>query len=94
MPEVVRMSSQVYLQENDGVHKFVAERVRRQAGGWFTLKQAKDEFKGSDHFNGKLKTLKTDLEKVLGTKCYDVKRVGSNGERESSVFGFELVVMR
>ena len=89
MPEVVRASSQVYLQENDAVHKFVAERVRRQAGAWFTLKQAKDEFKGSEHFNGKLKTLKTDLEKALGTKCYEQKRI--DGPKEINVFeGFEI----
>ena len=89
MPEVVQASSQVYLQENDAVHKFVKERVQLHAGCWFTLKQAREEFKASEHFNGKLKTLRTDLEKTLGTVCLDQKRV--DGCKEVNVFiGFKI----
>ena len=72
--------------------EFARAHIARREGAWFTLKQAKDVFRGSEHFDGKLKTLKTDLEKALGTVCYEMKRVGSDGARESSVFdGFELV---
>ena len=73
------------------MHKFVAERVCKVQGSLLTLQQAKDDFKGSEHFNGKLKTLKTDLEKALGTVCLDHKR-GPNGTRLRYVFeGFALV---
>lgn len=42
---------------------------------YFTLKQAKELFMRQDYFNGRIATLKTDLEKLLKTICYQQKRI-------------------
>ena len=73
------------------VELFVGECIRRQDGGLITLQQAKNAYKMSSHFDGRLKSLKADLEKALRTVCLDHKR-GPNGSRLRYVFeGFALV---
>ena len=73
------------------VDMFVSEGIRRQVGGLITLQQAKDAYKMSNHFDGKLKGLKAVLEMALHTVCLNHKR-GPNGVRMRYVFeGFALV---
>ena len=79
MPEVVKRNSLMYLEENDGVFKFVQEFIVKDKDRSFTLKQAKDAFKNSEHFNNKIQTLKNDLQKLLKTVCEDSKRVRLKG---------------
>jgi P4 family phage/plasmid primase-like protien len=89
MPEVVRVNSRQYLEENDAVWKFVQECVEAADGAHFTLEEAKGMFKTREYYNRKPKTLKTDLEKTLRTACYAQKWVG--GRNASSVFcGYRL----
>lgn len=90
MPEIVKKNSQMYLEENDGVFKFAQDYIIKDKDHYFTLKQVKDAFKNSDHFNNKIQTLKNDLQKLLKTVCEDSKRV--NGKVERFVFpGYRLV---
>ena len=58
------------------VERFAAEGIRRQEGGMFTLKQAKEAFKASKHFDGAVRQLKTELERALGAVCIKQKWLG------------------
>lgn len=74
MPGVVRENSVAYLEENDGVLKFVRENVVEDRHGWFTLKDAKDLYRGSEYFDPRVR-LKTALEKTLRTSCVEQKKI-------------------
>ena len=90
MPEVIRKNSQMYLEENDGVFKFVQEQIQPDRNGYFTLKEVKDRFKNSEYFNNKIQTLKNDLQKVLKVKCDDQRMI--KGKKEKNVFwGYRLI---
>lgn len=97
MPESIRKESECYLKENDGVRQFAEQCIEacptpnvESSEYYFTLKRAKEMFRRHESFNGRIQTLKTDLEKVLNTKCHAQKRFGS--KNESSVFvGYKLV---
>jgi phage/plasmid-associated DNA primase len=89
MPEVIRHNSMMYLEENDNVFKFVNDYIVKDRDGYFTLKRAKDAFKGSEYYNGKIQTLKNDLQKLLKVVCIEQSRV--NGKKEKLVFlGYRL----
>ncbi len=89
MPAVVRDASSAYLEENDGVRMFAAQCIVPDANSYFTLADAQELFKRSPFYSNKPKTLKTDLQRVLGAACIGQKRV--QGVRERSVFeGFWL----
>jgi phage/plasmid-associated DNA primase len=90
MPPVIQSNSRMYLEENDAVYNFTQECVVVQPGAFFTLKQAKDAFRSSDHFHGKISNLKNDLQKALNTACHEQRMI--NGKREKNVFwGVELI---
>ena len=76
MPMVVRENSVAYLEENDGILKFVREYIEVDRHRWFTLKDAKDVYKGSEHYDAKTR-LKTALEKTLRVQCMEEKRIQS-----------------
>jgi hypothetical protein len=84
MPPVVQQMSAVYIEENDNVFKFVTEFVFRDDGAFFTLKSAKEVYRGSEHYAGKIATLKNDLQKLLKVKCEDQRWLG--GKLEKNVF--------
>lgn len=89
-PKVILDNSLMYLQENDKVYNFIKEFIRKDNDGYFTLKEAKELFKHSEHNNGKICTLKNDLQKALKTVCCDQKKI--NGRKERNVFvGYVLV---
>lgn len=93
MPEAIRKTCECYLKENDGVAQFVEEFIVNsdEKDAHFTLKQAKEVFQRQEYFNGRVGTLKTDLEKLLHTVCIEQKRV--NQVREKNVFiGYRLVI--
>lgn len=93
MPEVIRLNSQIYLEENDGVFKFVQEHIQPDRNGYFTLKEVKDRFKNSEYFNNKIQTLKNDLQKVLKVRCEEQRKI--NGKNEKNVFlGYRLMSMK
>ncbi len=75
----------------DAVGRFAAESVRRLQGGAFTLKQAKEAFKASKHFDGNVIQLKTGLESALGTACLAQKWLG--GMRTQAVDVFDGYVL-
>lgn len=84
MPQCIANNSKDYIEENDNVFKFVNEHIVKDKDGHFTLKQAKEAFKASEFFNGKLQTLKNDLIKCLRTPCIEQKKI--NGKKEVYVF--------
>ena len=91
MPDIVKRNSVMYLEENDNVFKFVSEYIKRDPSSYFTLKQAKEAFKSSDYFNGKLQTLKNDLQKLLKVVCEDQCKI--NGVNVKNVFsGYKLSI--
>jgi phage/plasmid-associated DNA primase len=88
-PQVIRNNSNVYLQDNDKVFNFIQDFIRKEKNGFFTLKDAKDVFKNSGYFNGKISTLKDDIQKALNTVC--VEQVKLHGTNTRNVFlGFSL----
>jgi phage/plasmid-associated DNA primase len=90
MPAVVQRNSTMYIEENDAVFKFASECIEKSKDAYFTLKEAKDAFKSSEHYNGKAQTLKNDLQKLLKTPCEDQKKIG--GKKYNYVFwGYKLV---
>lgn len=90
MPDVIRESSRQYLEDNNSVLGFVREFIKRDPDGFFLLKDAKEVFRHSQHFNGKIGNLKSELQKVLKVMCFEQKRIG---ERVfTSVFmGYKIV---
>lgn len=90
MPDIVKHNSLMYLEENDNVFKFVSEHIVKDKHCFFTLKQAKEAFKNSEYYNGKIQTLKNDLQKLLKVVCEESKRM--NGKVERYVFcGYSLL---
>lgn len=83
-PISVRESSRMFIEDNDAVSNFVKECMAHETGAWFTLAQAKESFKLSEHYNNKLRTLKTDLQKALGVQCLEQKWL--NGGSSKRVF--------
>ena len=91
MPDAIRKESESYLKENDSVAKFVEDFVVADADGYFTLKDAKTLFKQQEYYNGRIKMLKTDLEKALRAPCHEQKRVRGVSSPCKNVFiGFSL----
>lgn len=83
-PKVIQDNSLMYLQENDKVHNFIKEFIKKDVDGHFTLKEAKDLFKRSEHYNGKIGTLKNDLQKALNVVCCGQSKI--KGRNEKNVF--------
>ena len=75
MPEIIKKSSTMYLEENNNVFNFVKEFITSDKDGYFSLKDAKEKFKNSQHFNGKITTLRNELQKVLKTQCIEEKMI-------------------
>ena len=91
MPESIRKNSLVYLEDNDSIMKFVNEWIVEDPGpdAYFTLLDAKERFASCDYFNGRVKTLKHDLQKALGTLCLAQKWI-AGGNRSSAFVGFRI----
>jgi hypothetical protein len=84
MPEIIRKTSCVYLEENNNILNFVREFIVKDDTGFFTLKEAKDRFKTSQYYNNKITNLKNELQKILKIQCFDEKRI--NGKKYCSTF--------
>ena len=84
MPDVIQQSSKQYLEENDPVHCFVQEYVIEEEGAHMTLADVREAYRRSDHYNGRLSTLKNDLIKTLQTPCHPQLRI--EGARFKNVF--------
>ena len=92
MTEKILKESSSYLKEHDSAAKFVEEFVVRDPSSCFTLKDAKALFKQQEYYNGRIKMLKTDLEKTLKTVCLDQKRVRGYAQPFRNVFeGYRLL---
>ena len=91
MPESIKKNCEYYIKENDGVAQFVEEFIVKDPEGYFTLKEAKELFSQQEYFNKRVGTLKTDLEKLLKTVCYEQKRVKNGGNMRSVFIGFKVV---
>lgn len=91
MPEVVKKNSMVYLDENDGLRKFVKECIEEDKEGAFTLLEAKMLFKQKEYFDHVIeKKMKQGIEKVLDCKCHAQKRI--DGVKKKNVFtGYSLI---
>lgn len=76
MSKVVRDASVQYLSDNDDIGRFVADCLVKKKDGHITLKQIKEIIKSGDYKEIKSSTLKTRLERVMGTKCLDQHRFG------------------
>ena len=91
MPESIRKNSEVYLEDNDSIMKFVNEWIVEddKPDAYFTLADAKERFVGCDYFNGRVKTLKHDLQKGLDTLCIAQKWI-AGGNRSNAFVGFRI----
>ncbi|KAG2487756.1 hypothetical protein HYH03_013601 [Edaphochlamys debaryana] len=91
MPDVVAKNSRIYLDDNNSVNKFVQEFITADKESYLTLADAKEAFRRCEYFNGKIVSLKGDLEKALGTACIEQKKI--NGRKLKNVYmGFRLVL--
>jgi phage/plasmid-associated DNA primase len=86
MTEKIRKESSLYLKEHDSVAKFVEDFIVRDSDSCFTLKDAKVLFKQQEYYNGRIKMLKTDLEKALKATCCEQKRVRGYARPQKNVF--------
>jgi phage/plasmid-associated DNA primase len=84
MPEFVANNSRVYLEENDGVRKFIAEHIVKDKDGYFTLGDAKELYKSKDYNANRVNQLKVDLQKHLNTECIAAKKI--RGKTYRNVF--------
>ena len=75
MPDVIRISSQKYLQDNDTIHQFVQQNLEQAAGCFVTLKNIKDRASLLRVTFDSLNTLKERMEVLLGTACADQKKI-------------------
>jgi putative DNA primase/helicase len=75
MPEFVANNSRMYLEENDGVRRFIAEYIVKDRDGCFTLNEAKELYKSKDYNAHRLNQLKADLHKHLGVECVAAKKI-------------------
>ena len=88
MPEIIKLNSASYLDDNNKILQFVNEFIEEDPESFFTLKQAKEKYKESDYYEPKV-NLKTALEKLLKTWCLDEKKIRNT--RYRSVFmGYNL----
>ena len=76
MTDIIKHSSEQYLADNDDIGKFVDEYLVKNVDGYVTLKEIKDIIKSTEFKDIKTNTLKTRLERSLGVKCIDLKRIG------------------
>ena len=81
MTKTIKESSEEYLCENDGVGRFVSEYLERDKDSFVTLKEIKEQLKSCDYYEGKANALKNRLERVMKTKCYDMKRIDNKVHR-------------
>lgn len=65
----------MYLEENDGVRRFIAEHIVKDNEGFFTLADAKEIYKTKDYNANRVNQLKVDLQKHLGVECVSCKKV-------------------
>ena len=87
MPQVVQEASSVYLEENDVVKQFFDSCVKTAPGQFFTLSEAKQLL--WEKYSIKMKTLKTDLERLLGRSC--ISQFWGDGKNNRNAFvGFAL----
>jgi len=84
MPNVVKMSSEAYLEENNHLSAFVAKYIQYEEGDYFALKDVKECIKGMEIEKIRMDTLKRDLEKVLDTTCLDQKTI--RGYKYKNIF--------
>ena len=84
MTDFIRNSSKEYLDDNDNIGNFVKEYLERDRDSFVTLKELKELYKRSDGYDGKLSTLKTRLERVLGVRFQDQKKI--DGVKHRGVF--------
>lgn len=90
MPEVVKKNSMVYLDENDGLRKFVKECIVKDVDGSFTVTEAKALFKSKDYYSqARLGNVKEGLERILECESLAVKKI--KGKTQRNVFvGYRL----
>ena len=82
-------NTKVIISDMDRVAGFAKEFIKEDPGKFFTLKQAKEAYIKSKWFNGKVGYLKEELERVLGSACYEQKKIG--GHKLKNVFmGFTM----
>ena len=74
MPDIVKSNSMAYLNDNNAVHQFINEYVKKDDNGHFTLKDAKVRFRGCEYYDVKV-NMKTALERALKAQCLDQKKI-------------------
>lgn len=85
-PEIVKINSSAYLDENNSIAKFVREYLEYgEQNDFVTLKEIRDIYKATDYCDQtRLNNLKRELEKQLKQPCLEQKRL--NGKKEKNVF--------
>ena len=90
MTDYIKESSRAYLSENDNIGNFVKEFLERDKDSFVTLKEIKELYKRSDHCDGKLGTLRTRLERVLGVSYREEMKL--KGVKYRGVFeGYRVI---
>ena len=89
-PASVCATSREYLDENNKVKRFAEVFIVADAQAFFSLTMAKDVFKASEFYDGKLSLLKGKLERILNTKCQAQKKI-ANKNHTNVYLGYSLV---
>ena len=94
MPDVIKKSSQEYLEENNNVLNFVRGCIEKgNTSDFIVLKKLKQCFRDSEYFSKtSMATLKKDLQKILKTPCEEQKKI--NNIKYNGVFvGYKMVMV-
>ena len=94
MPDVIKKSSQEYLEENNNVLNFVRGCIEKgNTSDFIVFKTLKQRFRDSEYFSKtSMATLKKDLQKILKTPCEEQKKI--NNIKYNGVFvGYKMVMV-
>ncbi|KAF5826160.1 hypothetical protein DUNSADRAFT_4490 [Dunaliella salina] len=85
-PEIVKVNSSVYLDENNSVAKFVHEFLEHgEQTDFVTLKEVRETYRKTDYCDpSRLNSLKKELEKQLKQPCFEQKKI--KGKNITNVF--------
>lgn len=73
---VIKKSSEENLDDKDVIRNFVNKYLVKKNDDYVTLKQIKELIQTSEFKGIKISSLKTCLERTLGVRCVELKRIG------------------
>ena len=88
-PKLIYEIDKIVIHSVNCIPNFVKKFILKNDDGFFTLKEAKERFKNSPYFNGKM-NIKNELQKLLKIQCIEEKQI--SGRKYYSIFmGYSFI---